>query len=73
MLAIAPERVREDRAAAGNTRPLRELIGSLRADGVREVSRNGVLGDPAGAAADEGRTLLVDAAEALLAALREPE
>ncbi len=71
MLAIAPQRVREDRAAAGDTRPLRELIGALRARGVRELSGNGVLGDPAGAGADEGRELLAAAADALLAGLEE--
>ena len=71
MLAIAPQRVREDRAVAGNTRPLRELIGALQADGVRKLSGNGVLGDPDGAGADEGRELLAAAADALLAGLEE--
>jgi creatinine amidohydrolase len=47
-----------DAAEPGNARPLRELIGALRAGGVRSVSPNGVLGDPTGAAADEGRALL---------------
>ena len=39
----------------------------LRAEGVRAVSPNGVLGDPAGATAEEGRALLA-AARADLAA-----
>jgi creatinine amidohydrolase len=30
----------------------------LRAEGVRPVSSNGVLGDPTGASADEGRVIL---------------
>ncbi|MGV9721268.1 mycofactocin biosynthesis peptidyl-dipeptidase MftE [Nocardia beijingensis] len=57
-LALAPERVRGDRAAAGDTRPLAELLPLLRSGGVRAVSANGVLGDPAGATAAEGAALL---------------
>ena len=67
MLALAPDRVALERAAAGARAPLAELLPALRADGVRAVSPNGVLGDPAGASADEGRTLLA-AATAQLAA-----
>jgi creatinine amidohydrolase len=58
LLALDDGRVRLDRAEAGATQPLPELLGALRAGGVRAVSPNGVLGDPAGASADEGRTLL---------------
>jgi creatinine amidohydrolase len=65
MLAIAPDRVRTEAAAPGDTRPLDELLADLRAGGVRSVSANGVLGDPAGAGADEGRTLLRQAADDL--------
>ncbi|MEU7765691.1 mycofactocin biosynthesis peptidyl-dipeptidase MftE [Nocardia sp. NPDC049190] len=57
-LALAPDRVRGDLAAAGDTRPLSELLPLLRAGGVRAVSANGVLGDPAGATAAEGAALL---------------
>ena len=67
MLALAPELVRLDRAAAGATAPLGELIGRLRRDGVRAVSANGVLGDPAGASAAEGRALLERMAGELIA------
>jgi creatinine amidohydrolase len=67
MLALAPDEVRLADAAAGERRPLRELAGALRSGGVRAVSPNGVLGDPAGASADEGRRLL-DALGADLAA-----
>ncbi len=45
-------------AVAGETRPLNEIMGDLRARGVRPVSPNGVLGDPAGASAAEGELLL---------------
>jgi mycofactocin system creatininase family protein len=58
MLAIAPERVVLDSAAAGARAPLDELMPRLLAGGVRAVSPNGVLGDPAGASAAEGRALL---------------
>jgi mycofactocin precursor peptide peptidase len=58
MLALAPSEVRVDRAAAGDTRPIAELLPELRAHGVKKVSPNGVLGDPAGASAAEGEQLL---------------
>lgn len=67
MLAIAPERVHLDRAEAGNAEPLAALLPRLRAEGVRAVSPNGVLGDPAGASAEEGERLLATA----VAELRE--
>ncbi|MDO8210277.1 mycofactocin biosynthesis peptidyl-dipeptidase MftE [Conexibacter sp. CPCC 206217] len=71
MLALAPERVRLDQAAAGATAPLGELIGHLRREGVRAVAPNGVLGDPAGASAQEGQALLDGALDELLGAVRE--
>jgi mycofactocin precursor peptide peptidase len=58
MLALAPGDVRLSAAAAGETRPLTEIMAGLRAGGVRPVSPNGVLGDPAGASAAEGERLL---------------
>jgi mycofactocin precursor peptide peptidase len=58
MLALAPDDVLPDRAAAGETKPLAEIMPSLRAHGVRKVSPNGVLGDPSGASAAEGARLL---------------
>ncbi|MBF6232865.1 mycofactocin biosynthesis peptidyl-dipeptidase MftE [Nocardia farcinica] len=57
-LALAPHRVRMDRAEPGDTRPLPEILPLLRAGGVRAVSGNGVLGDPTGADAEHGRALL---------------
>jgi mycofactocin system creatininase family protein len=57
-LALGPGRVHIERAAVGDTRPLPEILPLLRAGGVRAVSANGVLGDPAGAGADEGAALL---------------
>jgi creatinine amidohydrolase len=58
LLHLAPELVRTSAAAAGNKRPIAELLPTLRRSGVRPVSANGVLGDPAGASAQEGAKLL---------------
>src|SRR4051812_5070427 len=60
MLALAPDLVGAAREA-GNVAPLAALLPRLRAEGVRAVSANGVLGDPAGASAEEGRALLAAA------------
>jgi len=68
-LALAPDRVRPGRAEAGNTRPLTELMPELRRSGVRAVSPNGVLGDPAGASSAEGAALLARLGADLLAAV----
>lgn len=65
MLAIAPGHVRPAAAAAGATAPIATLLPRLRREGVRPVSANGVLGDPAGASAREGRDLLALAARQL--------
>jgi creatinine amidohydrolase len=58
LLALRPDLVRLDRAAAGETTPLSVIGGRLRAGGVRAVSPNGVLGDPAGSSAAAGASLL---------------
>jgi mycofactocin system creatininase family protein len=58
MLALAPDSVRLSAAAPGETRPLRDIMPLLREGGVRSVSPNGVLGDPAGASPAEGAELL---------------
>jgi mycofactocin precursor peptide peptidase len=69
MLAIAPDRVRLDRAGPGDRRGLDELLPLLRSGGVRSVSANGVLGDPAGSSADEGARLVDLAVDELLGEL----
>jgi mycofactocin system creatininase family protein len=71
MLAIAPDRVRLELATAGDGRPATELLPLLVAGGVRSVSPTGVLGDPGGAGADEGRRLLRAAAADLAAVVAE--
>ncbi|MCA1656634.1 MAG: mycofactocin biosynthesis peptidyl-dipeptidase MftE [Actinobacteria bacterium] len=58
MLHVEPRGVRTDRSVAGTTTPLPELLPRLRAEGVRAVSPTGVLGDPAGASAEEGERQL---------------
>jgi mycofactocin system creatininase family protein len=59
LLALRPDLVRLDAAVAGETAPLAVIASRLRTAGVRSVAPNGVLGDPTGATADEGRALLV--------------
>ncbi|HEX3565105.1 MAG TPA: mycofactocin biosynthesis peptidyl-dipeptidase MftE [Acidimicrobiales bacterium] len=69
MLAVAPDRVALDRATPGNTQSLAELLPVLSTSGTRAVSENGVLGDPTGASANEGRRLLdaaIDELEAMV-------
>lgn len=57
LLHLAPHLVRTDLIEPGVTTPIGELLPLLRAGGVRGVSENGVLGDPVGASADDGRQL----------------
>jgi creatinine amidohydrolase len=65
MLALRPELVRVERAVAGETAPVAALMGQLRAGGVVAVSPNGVLGNPAGATAVEGASLVREMADDL--------
>ena len=58
MLALAPGEVRLSLAERGDTRPIGQILQALRERGVRAVSGNGVLGDPAGASAAEGERIL---------------
>lgn len=69
LLALEPTLVREDVAEAGNTAPLAELLPILRRDGIAAASPNGVLGDPHGAAPEEGERLLAAMGTALGRAL----
>lgn len=58
MLHLRPWDVRLHRAELGNTAPITELLPLLMSAGVRAVTPNGVLGDPTGATADEGKRVL---------------
>ena len=69
MLHVEPAGVLGERTLAGDTRPIADLLPQLRREGVRAVSPTGVLGDPAGASADEGKALLDGLVERLLAAV----
>jgi creatinine amidohydrolase len=66
---VEPGAAREALAAAGDTTPIGELLPRLRTQGVRAVSPDGVLGDPAGASAAEGATLLAGLSARLVAAV----
>lgn len=57
LLHLAPRLVRRERAVVGNTRPLAELLPSLRRHGITGVSPSGVLGDPTAATAQAGAAL----------------
>jgi mycofactocin precursor peptide peptidase len=57
-LVLRPDSVLLARAEPGDPRPIEELMPLLRSGGVRSVAPNGVLGDPRGATANEGRRLL---------------
>src|SRR5580658_6702946 len=65
MLALDPGAVRPEAAERGDVRPVAEIMPMLRERGVRAVSANGVLGDPAGACAEEGERLLARLAAGL--------
>jgi creatinine amidohydrolase len=69
LLALQPEAVELERAEAGDSRPLADLLAELRAGGVAAVSPNGVLGDPSGASADDGRVLFATMLADLVAAV----
>lgn len=58
VLHLRPDSVATDRATAGETQPLSEILCQLRANGVAAVSANGVLGDPTGASAAAGAEIL---------------
>ena len=70
MLLLRPADVLLSEAAAGRVEALAGLLPELRRSGVTGVSGNGVLGDPAGASAAEGRQLLDAMVERLHAAAR---
>ncbi len=69
LLALDPSLVRLDLAEVGNTAGLRALMPVLTTRGVRAAAPNGVLGDPRGATAAEGASLLATLVENLRARL----
>lgn len=73
MLHLRPESVRLDRAEAGNTAPLTEILPTLMAHGMAAVTPNGVLGDPTGASAAHGAEVMAAMVEKVIARLAGPE
>ena len=71
LLFLRSSRVRMDLAAAGDTRPIGELMLILRERSVQAVSPNGVLGDPTGASSDLGAAMFRKLADDLAAAVRK--
>jgi creatinine amidohydrolase len=69
LLHLDPRAVRRDSVEVGDTSPVGELMDRLRAGGVRSVSPNGVLGDPRGATAADGRRLLDELITGCVAAI----
>lgn len=67
---LAPWAVRTDLAEPGNTTPVQSLMPRLRAEGVRAVSPNGVLGDPTASTPELGRSLLTTLVTQLVGELR---
>lgn len=65
MLALAPHLVRFDRAESGPIPAMADLV----RHGVQPLSPNGVLGDPAGATADEGARIFERLADHLVTAV----
>jgi mycofactocin system creatininase family protein len=70
LLYLAPRAVAVDRAEPGAIAPVSVLMPRLRQEGVRAVSANGVLGDPAGASAVEGAGLFAALVERVLGDVR---
>ena len=58
MLHLDPARVGAFDNVVGATEPISDLLPHLREGRLREVTPNGVLGDPRAATAAEGETLL---------------
>lgn len=68
---LAPAAVAGDQAEAGAVAPLSELLPTLRRQGVRAVTPNGVLGDPHGASAEAGERAFGLLVEGLVSVARE--
>ncbi|WP_114203028.1 mycofactocin biosynthesis peptidyl-dipeptidase MftE [Janibacter anophelis] len=72
LLHLRPESVRLDRAEPGDCRPLAEILPAMMAGGVIAVSPNGVLGDPTGASAAEGNSVLTAMVDDVVEQALEP-
>jgi creatinine amidohydrolase len=70
LLALRPEQVKMDRAAAGFVGELSEIMARV-FDGIQNLDENGVLGDPRPATAEAGRMYLQDIVEFLYQWVRQ--
>lgn len=70
MLALRGAAVHPERAVAGPSEPIEQLLERLTAESVCGVSESGVLGDPAGASAELGEKLLAEMAARLARDIR---
>lgn len=70
LLHLRPWSVRLHRATPGCIEPLDEILPALMAGRLREISPNGVLGDPTGASAAEGKNLLAMMAQHVAGEIR---
>jgi creatinine amidohydrolase len=66
LLASAPELVKMDRAEPGFTGPLEKAVQGMFAGGVKSISANGTVGDPAQASAEHGHRYWTVAVELAL-------
>lgn len=66
-LVLRPAVVHAERAVVGDTRPIADLLPSLRSGGVLAVTPTGVLGNPTTASAESGRATLAALTDDLLA------
>lgn len=71
MLYLQPWAVRIHRAEPGCSEPLADILPALRAGKLADLSPNGVLGDPTGATAAEGQSLLWVMARQVAAEIRD--
>jgi creatinine amidohydrolase len=71
MLALALELVRTDQMEAGCKEPLVNIWREMRLFGVKSVSPNGVLGDPVGSSAGEGKRILASMLADLMSTVAE--
>ena len=71
VLALRPELVRSERAAAGYTGDPKAVLDTIFDSGFKAVTENGVLGDPAGMSPELGRALLDGMATRIAAQLEQ--
>ncbi len=67
LLHLQPQMVHMTAAAPGNTAPLPEILPELIASGVRQLSANGILGDPTRASSEAGRILFEQLVDTVVA------